>query len=225
MDKVKVYAVVAAFNEEKTISAVLSDLGKYVDRIIVVDDGSSDKTSEMAKGGKVTLLRHLSNLGQGAALQTGFEYAKRQKVDIVITYDADGQFLAKDIPRLIEPIVHKKADIVLGSRFLGQAVNIPLTRLITLKLGIMFTFIFSGLKLTDTYNGLRALNNRALHKINITQNRLAHASEILDQIKAKKLKYVEIPVTVIYTDYSIQKGERNINALKVFLDLVSRKLY
>lgn len=225
MDKVKVYAVVAAFNEEKTISAVLSDLGKYVDRIIVVDDGSSDKTSEMARGGKVALLRHLSNLGQGAALQTGFEYAKRQKVDIVITYDADGQFLAKDIPRLIEPIVHKKADIVLGSRFLGQAVNIPLTRLITLKLGIMFTFIFSGLKLTDTYNGLRALNNRALHKINITQNRLAHASEILDQIKAKKLKYVEIPVTVIYTDYSIQKGERNINALKVFLDLVSRKLY
>ncbi len=225
MNNPKVFAVVAAFNEEKTISAVLSDLGKYVDRIIVVDDGSSDKTSDVVKGGRITLLRHLSNLGQGAALQTGFEYAKRQKAGIVITYDADGQFKASDIPRLIEPIIQKKADIVLGSRFLGQAVNIPRTRLITLKLGIIFTFIFSGLKLTDTNNGLRALNSKALHKINITQNKLAHASEILDQIKSKKLKYMEIPVTVIYTDYSKQKGEKNLNALKVFVDLVTGKLY
>lgn len=221
----RVFAVVAAFNEEKTIAAVLNDLEKYVDHIIVVDDGSSDKTSGQVKGAKVTLLRHLSNLGQGAALQTGFEYAKKQKADVVITYDADGQFKASDIPRLVEPIIQKKVDIVLGSRFLGKAVDIPLTRLITLKLGIIFTYIFSGLKLTDTYNGLRALNNRALNKINITQNRLAHASDILDQIKAKKLKYKEVPVTVIYTDYSKQKGERNINALKVFVDLVTRKLY
>lgn len=225
MDRPKIFAVVAAFNEEKTISAVLADLGKYVDRIIVVDDGSSDKTPEMAKGEKVILLRHISNLGQGAALQTGFEYAKKQGANIVITYDADGQFQASDIPKLVEPILQRKADIVLGSRFLGHAVDIPLTRLITLKLGIIFTFIFSGLKLTDTYNGLRALNNKALHKINITQNRLAHASEILDQIKAKKLKYKEVPVTIIYTDYSKQKGEKNINALKVLVDLVTRKLY
>lgn len=225
MKKTKIFAVVAAFNEEKTISAVLADLGKYVDRIIVVDDGSSDKTADMVKGVGVTLLRHLSNLGQGAALQTGFEYAKKQGANIVITYDADGQFKASDISKLVEPILQKKADIVLGSRFLGNAINIPLTRLITLKLGIIFTFIFSGLKLTDTYNGLRALNSQALQKINITQNRLAHASEILDQIKAKKLKYTEIPVTVIYTDYSKQKGEKNINALKVFVDLVTRKLY
>ncbi|OGE36524.1 hypothetical protein A3E45_01225 [Candidatus Daviesbacteria bacterium RIFCSPHIGHO2_12_FULL_43_11] len=225
MNSLRIFAVIAAFNEEKTIAAVLSDLEKYVDEIIVVDDGSSDKTSTLVKGAKVTLLRHLSNLGQGAALQTGFEYAKKQRANIVITYDADGQFKASDISKLVKPILQKKADIVLGSRFLGHAVNISLTRLITLKLGIIFTFIFSGLKLTDTYNGLRAFNNKALHKINITQNRLAHASEILDQIKAKKLKYIEIPVTVIYTDYSKQKGEKNLNALKVFVDLVTRKLY
>ena len=162
MNSLRIFAVIAAFNEEKTIAAVLSDLEKYVDEIIVVDDGSSDKTSTLVKGAKVTLLRHLSNLGQGAALQTGFEYAKKQRANIVITYDADGQFKASDISKLVKPILQKKADIVLGSRFLGHAVNISLTRLITLKLGIIFTFIFSGLKLTDTYNGLRAFNKAEL---------------------------------------------------------------
>ncbi|KKR81578.1 MAG: hypothetical protein UU73_C0001G0146 [Candidatus Daviesbacteria bacterium GW2011_GWA1_41_61] len=225
MKKKKIFAVIAAYNEEKTISEVLEELKEYVDQIVVVDDGSSDETFKKATGPKVILLRHLANLGQGAALQTGFEYAKRNKADIVITYDADGQFLACDIPRLIKPILQNKADIVLGSRFLGQAINIPPTRLLTLKLGIIFTFLFSGLKLTDVYNGLRALNSKSLHKINITQNRLAHASEILDKIKINQLRFTEIPVTVKYTDYSKQKGEKNLNALKVFVDLVTKKLY
>ena len=221
----KIFAVIAAYNEEKTIFSVIKDLKKYVNTIVVVDDGSSDQTSKKISGSKVILLRHLINLGQGAALQTGFEYAKRNDADIVVTYDADGQFKASDIPRLIKPILQNKADIVLGSRFLGHAINIPLTRLITLKLGIIFTFIFSGLRFTDVYNGLRALNKTALQKICITQNRLAHASEILDKIKVCQLRFVEIPVTVKYTDYSKQKGEKNLNALRVFIDLVTRKLY
>lgn len=225
MKKPKIFAVIAAYNEEKTISKVLEELKEYVDNIVVVDDGSSDNTSQKVTGKKVTLLKHLVNLGQGAALQTGFEYAKREEADIVITYDADGQFLATDIPRLIKPIIQNKADIVLGSRFLGQAINIPFSRLLTLKMGIIFTFIFSGLNLSDVYNGLRALNKTALQKINITQNRLAHASEILDKIKTNQLRYIEIPVTVRYTDYSKQKGEKNLNALKVFVDLITKKLY
>lgn len=225
MSKKKIFAVIAAYNEERTISQVLQDIEKYVDWIVVVDDGSSDHTSQQAKGRKVILLKHPFNLGQGAALQTGFEYAKRKMADIVITYDADGQFLAKDIPKLIEPIMQNKADIVLGSRFLGKTVNMPYSRLLTLKMGIIFTFIFSNLKLTDVYNGLRALNQIALQKITITQNRLAHASEILDKIKTNNLRFREIPVTVKYTRYSKQKGEKNLNAVKVFVDLVSRKLY
>lgn len=225
MSKKKIFAVIAAYNEERTISQVLQDIEKYVDWIVVVDDGSSDNTSQQAKGKKVILLKHPFNLGQGAALQTGFEYAKRKMADIVITYDADGQFLAKDIPQLIEPIMQNEADIVLGSRFLGKTVNMPYSRLLTLKMGIIFTFIFSNLKLTDVYNGLRALNQIALQKITITQNRLAHASEILDKIKTNNLRFREIPVTVKYTQYSKQKGEKNLNAVKVFVDLVSRKLY
>lgn len=225
MKNPKIFAVVAAYNEEKTISSVIKELEKYVDLIVVIDDGSTDATSTEVNRPKVTLLRHQVNLGQGAALQTGFEYAKRNQADIVITYDADGQFKASDIPRLIKPLIDDKADIVLGSRFLGHALNIPFSRLLTLKMGIIFTFIFSGLKFTDVYNGLRALNKTALQKIIITQNRLAHASEILDKIKIHELRFTEIPVTVKYTDYSKQKGERNINALKVFVDLITRKLY
>lgn len=225
MNKKNIYAVIAAYNEERTISDVLTDLKKYVNQIIVVDDGSSDNTSKIVAKHKVILLKHLANLGQGAALQTGFEFAIRKNADIVITYDADGQFLAKDIPKLIKPILQNKADIVLGSRFLGQTINMPLSRLLTLKMGILFTYIFSNLKLSDVYNGLRALNKVALRKIIITQNRLAHASEILDRIKTNNLRFIEIPVTVIYTDYSKKKGEKNFNAIKVFIDLISRKLY
>lgn len=225
MKNKNIYAVIAAYNEEKTIANVLLDLKKYVDQIIVVDDGSSDNTSKIVAKHKVVLLKHLTNLGQGAALQTGFEFAKRKNADIVITYDADGQFLASDIPKLLEPILKNKADIVLGSRFLGQAINIPQTRLFTLKLGILFTYIFSGLKLTDVYNGLRALNNKALQKIVLSQNRLAHASEILDKIKINKLRCKEVPVTVKYTEYSKRKGEKNLNAIKVFIDLITEKLY
>lgn len=225
MGKKKIFAIVAAYNEEKTISEVLKDLKNYVDIIVVVDDGSSDKTSQKVTGPKVVLLKHVVNLGQGAALQTGFEYAKRSNAEIVVTYDADGQFTASDIPHLIKPVLQNKADIALGSRFLGRVINIPPSRLLTLKLGIIFTFIFSGLKFTDVYNGLRALNRTALEKINITQNRLAHASEILDKIKINKLRFTEIPVTIKYTNYSKQKGEKNLNALKVFVDLITKKLY
>lgn len=225
MRKKKIFAIVAAYNEEKTIFSVIQELEKYVDTIIVVDDGSADETCKKVSSSKVILLRHIVNLGQGAALQTGFEYAKRNQADIVITYDADGQFKASDIPKLTKPIIQDKADVVLGSRFLGRTIDIPPSRLITLKLGIIFTFIFSGLKFTDVYNGLRALNQTALQKINITQNRLAHASEILDKIKTYHLRFIEVPVTVKYTDYSKQKGEKNLNALKVFVDLITRKLY
>lgn len=217
--------MIAAYNEERTITKVLQEVEKYVDYIIVVDDGSTDGTPHQVKGEKVILLRHLVNLGQGAALQTGFEYAKRHDADIVITYDADGQFLAKDIPKIIKPILNNQADIVMGSRFLGNTINIPYLRLLTLKLGIIFTFIFSGLKLTDVYNGLRALNKTALQKMYISQNRLAHASEIIDKIRVKKLRYMEIPVTVKYTEYSKQKGEKNLNAVKVFIDLITKRLY
>lgn len=221
----KIFAVIPAFNEEGRIGQVIKDIEKFVDKIIVIDDGSTDQTATRVQSRKAVVLKHLCNLGQGAAFQTGFEYARRSKAEIVITYDADGQFKASEIPNLLRPILQKEADIVLGSRFLGQAENITLRKLITLKLGIIFTLIFSEINLTDTHNGFRALNRKALKKIMITQNRMAHASEIIDQIKKNKLKYKEVPVTVLYDNYTRQKGQSVFNALRIAFDLVSKRLY
>lgn len=224
MSKKLVAAVIPAYNEALKIKKVIESVAKYVDLIVFVDDGSTDSTLESAKHPKVVALRHCINLGQGAAIQTGFDYLKKINPEVTITFDADGQFLGEEIPRMIEPILQNQADIVLGSRFLGKTINMPFFRKCILKIGIFFTWIFSEIKLTDTHNGFRALNKKALHSINISQNRMAHASEIIDQIKRKKLSYVEVPVTVKYNLQSKKKGQKNRHSINIFLDLVSRKL-
>jgi len=222
--KNKIVVVIAAYNEEKKIKAVVDSVAKYADLIVVVDDGSKDKTSHVVNNKKAVVLRHCINLGQGAALQTGFEYAKKLDPDVVVTYDADGQFLAEEITSIIKPILDKKTDVVLGSRFLGKTINMSPVRKYILKLGILFTWIFSEIKLTDTHNGFRALSKKALESIEITQNRMAHASEIIDEIKRKNLSYLEVPVTVKYDDYSKQKGQSSLNSVKILIELITNKL-
>lgn len=221
----KIYIVIPAFNEKLRIKIVIEAVKTFADKIIVVDDGSTDNTAEQIISKKVVLLKHCFNLGQGAALQTGFQYAKQEGADIVITYDADGQFIASEIPLLIKPLIEGRADIALGSRFLGKTVNMPTLKFIILKLGIIFTYLYSGIKLTDTHNGLRALNKKALRKISITQNRMAHSSEILDQIKQYQLKFTEVPVTVSYDDYTKKKGQNVFSAFRITYDLIAKKLY
>lgn len=221
--KIEKIVVIAAYNEEKKVGKVVNDVSKYVDMVVVVDDGSKDKTANVIKNKKAVILKHPINLGQGAALQTGFDYAKRFNPKVVVTFDADGQFLSKEVLRIIKPILDGKVDVVLGSRFLGKTINMSTARKYILKLGILFTWIFSEIKLTDTHNGFRALSNRALNKIEITQNRMAHASEIIDQIKTKELSYVEVPVTVKYDDYSKAKGQSSLNSVKILLELISKK--
>ena len=222
--KKNVVVVIAAYNEEKKIKTVVDSVAKYVDLVVVVDDGSKDKTYEMVNNKKAVVLRHCINLGQGAALQTGFDYVKKLNPEVVVTYDADGQFLAEEIPSMVKPILEKKVDVVLGSRFLGKTINMSPVRKYMLKLGILFTWIFSEIKLTDTHNGFRALSKKALESIKITQNRMAHASEIIDEIKRNNLSYLEMPVTVKYDDYSKQKGQSNLNSVKIFLELISKEL-
>jgi glycosyltransferase involved in cell wall biosynthesis len=223
-EKIKIIAVIAAYNEEKKVANVVDEVSKYVDLVIIIDDGSKDRTAEIIKNKKTIVLKHCVNLGQGAALQTGFDYAKKFNPEVVITYDADGQFEAKEIPKIIKPILDKKVDMVLGSRFLGKTINMSSIRKHILKLGILFTWIFSEIKLTDTHNGFRALSNKALNSIEIVQNRMAHASEILDEIKRNNLSYLEVPVTVKYDDYSKQKGQSSLNSIKILLELIGRKL-
>lgn len=215
----KVFAVVAAYNEQRALGEVLKNLKPFVDEIVVVDDGSSDNTFNIAREAKVKVLRHVINRGQGAAQQTGNEYALQQGADIIIHFDADGQHDINDIPKFVEPIKRGEADVVLGSRFLGSA-NLPLTRKLILKLGLLFMWFYSGLRLTDSQNGFRALSKEAAKKITITQDGMAHASEILDEIAEQKLRYIEVPVKIHYSKETLAKGQGSLNAINIATRLI-----
>lgn len=221
----KIIAVVPAFNEALVISDVIRSLRTVVSDVIVVDDGSTDETARNASAAGATVARHLINRGQGAALATGTQLALQHGADIVVHFDADGQHDPTDISLLIAPIVSGNIEVALGSRFLGRAEGLPLLRRVTLKLGVLFTRFFSGLKLTDVHNGIRALSRRAAEQIHITHDGMAHASEILDQVADLKLSYVEVPVTVRYTPYSLARGQGSMNGFRIIAKLISSKFF
>jgi glycosyltransferase involved in cell wall biosynthesis len=151
-----------------------------------------------------------STLGQGAALQTGITYALRAGAKYLVTFDADGQHQVEDLGRLLGPVVRGEADIALGSRFLGAAIDMPATKRLVLRAAVAFTRVAGGIELTDTHNGLRALTAHAARKLPITQNRMAHASELLHNIVECELRYVEVPVTIRYTEWSRAKGQSHL---------------
>lgn len=210
-----VWVVIAAYNEGRRLGDTLKSLAGRCDAVVVVDDGSADDTSEAALAHDVWVLRHPVNCGQGAALQTGIDFALESGAEIIVTFDADGQHAADEIARLVDPVRAGQADVVLGSRFLGDAVGLPLARRIVLKLGVLFTRVFSRIAVTDTHNGFRALSRAAAQSICITQDRMAHASEILDQIRELGLRYREVPVTIRYTTSTLAKGQSSWNALRI----------
>lgn len=217
-----VWVIIPAHNEEKMIGQVLVELLGFPYHILVVDDGSTDQTMQAALRYPVTVLRHVTNLGQGAALQTGMRYAlSTPEAGYIITFDADGQHHASDLPGMLRACQAGSYDIVLGSRFLrsAQAIDMPALKRIVLKLAILFTRLNTGLELSDTHNGLRVMTAEAARKIQITQNGMAHASEILAQIAAKKLRFCEVPVTISYTDYSKQKGQSLLNIFNILWDM------
>jgi polyprenyl-phospho-N-acetylgalactosaminyl synthase len=214
------YIVIPAFHEERVIGAIVSELRAAWPRIVVVDDGSSDRTGEAARAAGATVLTHLVNRGQGAALQTGIAYALRRGAEYIVTFDSDGQHRAEDIPLLLEPLRSGAADVALGSRFLGTTEQMPARRRMLLRLAILFTRFASGVHFTDTHNGLRAFTRAAAARIELTMDRMAHASELLDQIVAARLRHVEVPVHVRYSDYSRAKGQRSSGAIRVLLDYV-----
>ena len=219
-----VWVVVPAYNEARVVAGVVAELKPDAHRIVVVDDGSSDSTAEMAAECGAVVLRHPINLGQGAALQTGIEFALARGAELIVTFDADGQHRAADVARLIDALEAERADFALGSRFLGSAVNIPPLRRMLLRAATLFTRLTTGLALTDAHNGLRAMTRRGALRIRLRQNRMAHASEILGQIAASGLKFVEVPVTIDYSSYSLAKGQRSGDLIVILLDLFARRL-
>lgn len=225
MSNLKIFIVIAAYNEEERIKKVLSNLKKQkYKNIVVVDDGSSDKTYEIAKKERVYVLKHITNRGQGAALKTGIDFALLNKADIIVTFDADGQFLVKEIKKVISPILKNKADISLGSRFLGKAVNMPFLKQVVLKLGVFVVLILYRIKITDSQSGFRAMSRNAATKIDLTADRMEHAGEFFHEIKRNNLKYKEVPITVIYDKYSLKKGQDWIHSIDLGIKMVVKRL-
>jgi polyprenyl-phospho-N-acetylgalactosaminyl synthase len=221
----QVYVVIPAFNERPVIFRVVAEVRRAGHVVVVVDDGSSDATAHEARAAGAMVVRHPFNLGQGAALQTGIDYALARQAEAIVTFDADGQHRVSDISRLTDALMQERADFALGSRFLGQAPNLPPLRRALLRAAIAFTRLTTGLQVSDTHNGLRAMTRRGAAAIRLRQNRMAHASEWLAQIAASRLRYVERPVTIEYTAYSLAKGQTIADAILILLDLFARRLY
>jgi len=233
----KVVCVIPAYNEERNIKKVIEDVRPYVNEIVIVDDCSSDATYKQARilennnersmnvhycqtdKTKITVLQHPINRGQGAALQTGNEYALSQGADIIVHFDADGQFLADEIQEFLHPLMADEADVILGSRFLGKKSNIPFTKAnIILPLAKIINKMVMKTELTDPQNGFRAMAAKVARQLKIEQDQMAHCSEILYKIFQNNYRIKEVPVTVVYHDY----GQGFTGGIKIIKDLVIR---
>ena len=221
-----VWIVIPVYNEGAVIADVVERTRETFPNIVCVDDGSRDDSAERIATTGAHLVRHPVNLGQGAALQTGISYALAQPgMRYLVTFDADGQHRVEDAQTMLAVARTEGADVVLGSRFLEENEQIPLLKRVVLRTVVTLSPTARKLKLSDAHNGLRVLSRSAAERIHITQDRMAHASEILSAIAALKLTYREAPVTITYTDYSVAKGQRLSGAFTVLRDLMMRSLY
>lgn len=225
MDLDDVCVIVPVLNEEPTVGRTIADLREVFPHVVCVDDGSSDGSGALAHAAGATVLRHVVNQGQGAALQTGFDYVLgHTDARWVVTFDGDGQHLVEDAVRMVERARTSGVDLVLASRFTGRTEAMPRMRRLVLRGGLWFTRLTSRLDVSDTHNGLRVLNRTALTKIRLELPRMAYASELLGAIVPNGLTYAEEPTTVLYTDYSRAKGQRNSNSLNILFDLAVRRI-
>ncbi len=221
-----IFVVVPAFNEVQKIGEVIKDLHRYsYKNIIVVDDCSKDGTGKVAAKEGVTVLNHVINRGQGAALKTGMEYALKHNADVIITFDADGQHQAKDLKALLKPLEEGVADAVIGSRFLSNSEKIPFSRKAALFGGKIFLFLVYGIKVTDSQSGLRALSRNAALTVSFNSDRMEHCGEILGEIHKKKIRLKEVPIHVLYTEYSKQKGQSVLNSVNIAIKLLMKKFF
>lgn len=214
----KVFCVIPAYNVSRhgQLPAVLEDVGKVVENIVVVNDGSDDTTGEIAEAGNVTVIHHPLNRGQGAALKTGTEYALAQGADIIIHFDADGQFHAADVEKLLKPLLTNDADVVFGSRFLDTTSQLPwFKKAVIMPLARLVNRWFFNIRLTDPQSGFRAFNRRAAFLLDWQQDRMAHCNEILIAAHRQPLRIQEVPITVTYHEF----GQKFSGGFKILRDL------
>lgn len=218
--------VVRAFNEAPRLGPVLAALVSAGHRVIVVDDGSEDGTAALARSFPVALVRHAVNLGPGAAFQTGLEAALAEGADPIATFDADGQHDVADLERILAPVRAGEADVAFGSRFLRpqDRALVPPARRLLLRGAVEVNALFTGRRLSDAHNGLRALSAAVARTIRIEEPGFAYATDLLAQIARGDWRLVEIPVAIRYTPASLAKGQRGWNAINVVLDLIGGRL-
>lgn len=214
------WLIVPLFNEAQVVGDVIRDARGTFAKIVCVDDGSSDDSAAVAREAGAVVVQHPVNLGQGAALQTGLTYALGDpSASYFVTFDSDGQHRTEDAARMVQRLRTEELDVVLGSRFLGTRMEAGLLKRIVLRAAVLFERVTTRLTVTDTHNGLRAFNRRGASTIRIRQNRMAHGSEILQEISRKRLRYSEEPVLIVYTDYSRAKGQSLWNSVNILNEL------
>ncbi len=213
--------VIPMYNEQEVIAEVIYGLKAIFKNILCVDDGSTDGSVSRAREAGAIVIRHAVNIGQGAAIATGFIWIQTQtNFSRIVTFDADGQHLPEDAMRLVEELSSKKLDVVFASRFLDNQSQVPILKRIILRGVSNVTKALTDVELSDAHNGLRALTVDASRKIQLTQNGMAHATQFVSLVLQGDLKYSELPVTILYTPYSRSKGQSILNSVNIVLDLI-----
>jgi glycosyltransferase involved in cell wall biosynthesis len=215
-----VWIIIPAFNEAVVIGEVVADVRSVFDNVVCVDDGSSDGTGEIALRAGAHRVRHPINLGQGAAIQTGVEYARRQPgAQVFATFDADGQHRVKDVAAMIDRLAEGDVDIVIGTRFgMLEGSRPPFVKRMVLRTAARLSRRGRRLGLTDTNNGLRVFNKKVADGLNITMSGMSHANEFVMLIDENHWRVTELPVEVLYTDYSKSKGQPLLNGVNIIFD-------
>jgi glycosyltransferase involved in cell wall biosynthesis len=217
--------VIPAYNEEHTIAEVVSGARKFADRVIVVDDGSRDRTAILAKQAGALVVRHAVNRGVGAAIGTGIEAAVHLDADAVVTMDADGQHRPEDAGRVFDRLAQGDVDFVMGSRMKksDDAGYMPWHRVVLNTIGNILTSILFGVWVTDSQCGLRGLSRKAARTIELRTNGMESISEFIKEMKDKHWRHDEVAIKAIYTDYSMSKGQNFFLGIKVALKLIYRR--
>ena len=215
------WLVIPLYNEATVVREVISQARETFPYIVVVDDGSKDDSARQAAAAGAIVVRHPVNLGQGAALQTGFSYIlEKTNANYVVTFDADGQHSTTDAAAMVAAAREEELAVILGSRFLQGPSPVGRLKRLVLRTAAAVSSRTSGMHLTDAHNGLRVIRRDVLVQLNLKQNRMAHASEIIRKIGATGLPWREFPVHIVYTDYSRAKGQSLWNSVNILVDLL-----